>query len=461
MRLLCLGAIALQALSLLGLSTGFLRSLNSYPPALRRVTTAVNLQGSAGVEQVIAYLNGPSASKLLASLSLLDKKLGDEISSANFWTNSASVTSAKCTGIVAEGLELDVTCMIKGKTVVRRVLAPFPAPVDDESRLKLSLIEMATTCERLADTSAIALLPFGYDCTMPLDFKFNNVPHPPWVRNYIYQRSTQAVLRAVNDDTISSFNKSRLQLKFNVPEVNPAFDTYRLGTLLEMVREMVLALTVGEGRKVKVCVQQALGEGIFVGMPLALSSMRVVLEKMDWGPDLTPEQKWRPGDESETPRPEALIRLGTVGANQVADDDDVIIVMCPQNVVGGMIIEELEAMSRAASARGVALLAINPLLQDRPSSNNMMQVRGRAERRAFQDSFVDIFCLRLLYPSSGGYMFPIGGMISKKGYREPWCVYAREDNPKGEEVYKLLAAFPPSPQPDPNVVSSIFTSGLR
>jgi hypothetical protein len=30
-----------------------------------------------------------------------------------------------------------------------------------------------------------------------------------------------------------------------------------------------------------------------VGMPLALASMRVVLEKMDWGQRLLPEQKFR------------------------------------------------------------------------------------------------------------------------------------------------------------------------
>ena len=40
---------------------------------------------------------------------------------------------------------------------------------------------------------------------------------------------------------------------------------------------MVLALTVEEGKRVRVCVQQALGEGIFVGLPLSLSSMRPIL----------------------------------------------------------------------------------------------------------------------------------------------------------------------------------------
>jgi len=411
-----------------------------------------------GVEQAVSYLNSEPARKLLLGLALQDAKLKEEIDGLNFWSNCAKVKEARCTGIAPEGVEIDVTCEIKGKAVSRKSLAPFPSgiKVEDESQLKLELINMATLCERSKDTAGIASLQFGYDCSMPSDFLFNQVPHAPWVRNYLNSRSTQAVLRAINDPTIPSNLKSRMQIKINVPEVNPAFDTYRMGTLLELAREIVLALAVDEGKRVRVCVQQPLGEGVFVGMPLALASMRIVLEKMDWGSALSPEQKWRPGDQASSQRKEALIRLGTIGAEQVAADDDVLIVMAPQNVVGGMIVEELEAMVKAAAGRPLVL--INPILADRPSSNNVMQIRGRAERRAFTDSFIDIFALRLLYPSSGGYMFPISGLISKKGWREPWCCYAREEgDSKGKEEYRLLAAFPPHPPPDPSVVSAVYT----
>ena len=54
-----------------------------------------------------------------------------------------------------------------------------------------------------------------------------------------------------------------MQMKVNFPEVNPAFDTYRIGTVLEMVRHTVLALAVEEGKRVRICVQQSLGEGMF------------------------------------------------------------------------------------------------------------------------------------------------------------------------------------------------------
>ena len=76
-----------------------------------------------------------------------------------------------------------------------------------------------------------------------------------------------------------------------------------------------------------------------------------------------------------------------------------------KSVIGGMIVDKLEEMVVAAKGRPVIL--VNPSLLDRPSSNNMMQIRGRAERRSFVDSFRDFYALRLLYPSSGGYMFPI------------------------------------------------------
>jgi adenylate kinase len=54
-------------------------------------------------------------------------------------------------------------------------------------------------------------------------------------------------------------------IKVNFPEVNPAFDTYRVGTILEMVRQIVLTLTIQEGKRVRVCIQQSMGLGIFTG----------------------------------------------------------------------------------------------------------------------------------------------------------------------------------------------------
>jgi len=97
--------------------------------------------------------------------------------------------------------------------------------------------------------------------------------------------------------------------------------------MLELVRDMALSQAY-EGKKVRVCVQQPLGEGIFVGLPLALASMRVVMEKMDWGvrPSTSAD-----GQESAGTKSAAFIRFGAIGADQAADDDDLFIIVAPQN----------------------------------------------------------------------------------------------------------------------------------
>ena len=64
-------------------------------------------------------------------------------------------------------------------------------------------------------------------------------------------------------------------MKMNFPEVNPAYDTYRIGTILEMIRQITLSLTCNEGKKVRICVQQSLGEGIFTGLPLAIGKISI------------------------------------------------------------------------------------------------------------------------------------------------------------------------------------------
>ena len=55
-----------------------------------------------------------------------------------------------------------------------------------------------------------------------------------------------------------------------------------------------------------------------------------------------------------------------------------------------------------------------------------MQIRGRSERKKIENSFTDIFVCKLLYPSNGGYMFPIKGLVMKKNYDNLYCIYLKE-----------------------------------
>ena len=114
-------------------------------------------------------------------------------------------------------------------------------------------------------------------------------------------------------------------------------------------------------------------------------------------------------------------------------------------MVGAEVTGLLEAL--VLSARGRPVLLLNPSLGDRPSSNNVMQIRGRAERRAVMDSFRDIFVLRLLYPSSGGYMYPIRGLVVKQGFHAPYVAYSKQTDPAGRELYAPSGPSPRSPSP--------------
>ena len=186
--------------------------------------------GSVGVEILKDFLNSKVSEEFVKKLVLRDEKLLKEYEKANFWSGqSFIIKGSTCQGIKAEGLEFEVACEIRGKSEIRKVIAPYSKPVTDETMLKRILVEMAVEAGRHQDTGSIASLPFGEDITIPIDLKFNNVPHATWVRSYLYDSVTTAIRNAVNDDTIP--NKSRLQLKVNFPEVNPAFDTYRIGEI--------------------------------------------------------------------------------------------------------------------------------------------------------------------------------------------------------------------------------------
>jgi hypothetical protein len=209
-------------------------------------------KGSEGIEIAINYLNSEAAQPFA------NKK----IEKANFWTGSSfTIDNVKCIGIVEEGIQLKVKCNNRNKIEERTTTAKFPFKVTDEVNLKNALVELAIENNRLKCTADILRLKFGKDFTMPTNFRFNDVPHPTWLRSYIYDAITRAVLQAIADDSI--VDKSRLQLRVNYPEVNPAFDTYRIGSILEIVRSITLALAENEGKRVRICVQQSLGEGYF------------------------------------------------------------------------------------------------------------------------------------------------------------------------------------------------------
>ncbi|CAL0327818.1 unnamed protein product [Lupinus luteus] len=251
--------------------------------------------------------------------------------------------------------------------------------------------------------------------------RLNNIPHSREIRKYFYEDVLQATQRAIID------GKTRLKVDINIPELNPEMDVYRIGTLMELVRALALSFA-DDGKRVKVCVQGSMGEGALAGMPLQLAGTRKILEFMDWG-DYGAKGNF--------------INIGSIGAAEVDEQDDMYILVAPQNAVGNCIIDDLRAMTNAAEHRPVIL--INAKLKDLPASSGIMQTMGRDERLKYAASFESCYFFRLLYYA--GTQYPIMGAI-RMSY--PYCyeLYKRVDEPSGKEKYVILSTFPHRPSID-------------
>ncbi|CAL4997980.1 unnamed protein product [Urochloa decumbens] len=251
--------------------------------------------------------------------------------------------------------------------------------------------------------------------------RLNNIPHSREIRKYFYNDVLQATKRAIED------KKTRLQIDINIPELNPEMDVYRIGTLMELVRELSLSFA-DDGNRVKVCVQGSMGQGAFAGIPLQLAGTRKILEFMDWG---------HYGAKG------TFINIGAVGASEVDKEDDMFILIAPQNAVGNCIIDDMRAMTDAAGDRPVIL--VNPRLKDMPGSSGVMQTMGRDMRLKYAASFEICYSFRLLYYA--GSFYPIMGAL-RMAYPNKYEIYRRVDEPNGTEKYVLIAEFTDKPTPD-------------
>ncbi|KAK7304764.1 hypothetical protein VNO77_42651 [Canavalia gladiata] len=251
--------------------------------------------------------------------------------------------------------------------------------------------------------------------------RLNNIPHSREIRKYFYDDVLQATQRAIND------GKTRLRVDINIPELNPEMDVYRIGTLMELVRALALSFA-DDGKHVKVCVQGSMGEGALAGMPLQLAGTRKILEFMDWG---------------DYGAKGTFINIGSIGAAEVEEQDDMYILVAPQNAVGNCIIDDLRAMTNAAEHRPVIL--INPRLKDLPGSSGIMQTMGRDQRLMYAASFESCYFFRLLYYA--GTQYPIMGAL-RMSYPYRYELYKRVDESPGKEKYVLLSTFPQRPTTD-------------
>lgn len=251
--------------------------------------------------------------------------------------------------------------------------------------------------------------------------RLNNIPHSREMRKYFYDDVLLATQRAIND------GKTRLKVDINIPELNPEMDVYRIGTLLELIRSLALSFA-NDGKRVKVCVQGSMGEGALAGMPLQLAGSRKILEFMDWG---------------DYGAKGTFINIGSIGAAEVEEQDDMYFLVAPQNAVGNCIIDDLKAMTTAAEHRPVIL--INAKLKDLPASSGIMQTMGRDKRLEYSASFESCYLFRLLYYA--GTQYPIMGAL-RMSYPYRYELYKRVEESPGKEKYVLLSTFPERPTVD-------------
>eukprot|EP00566_Odontella_aurita_P010205 CAMPEP_0113551534 /NCGR_PEP_ID=MMETSP0015_2-20120614/14576_1 /TAXON_ID=2838 /ORGANISM="Odontella" /LENGTH=430 /DNA_ID=CAMNT_0000452433 /DNA_START=347 /DNA_END=1639 /DNA_ORIENTATION=- /assembly_acc=CAM_ASM_000160 len=409
----------------------------------------------------MGYLN-KHHSDLLADFATVFTEIGEEKAKKNaFSGGSFRIEGAKIVGLDATGIDLDVIVKarsdreakikrtgmkldvdpIKAMSRVHKTLPMIPReylgtnPVDDFVR---RMNRLCLIVNRPAVTGKLIQLAIqiGGDGVGKVhdNLYLNQVPHNRFVRQYFYDMASDAALDAVIQCSEGKIS-NRMKMTVMFPEMNPSMDSYRIGTLLELTRDVGIKLAE-QNLRVRICVQSSMGVGIFTGVPKQLSGVATLLQRMDWQSGEGEENEGMIGN---------YINFGAIGKEHVAnvgqdkkgkrvEQDDVFILICPQSMVGveSSIMGPLSEMVDAAGDRPVIL--INPDLSDKQSSQGQQGVRGRQDRMDFADSFKPIFHFSNTYVSGTSY-FPILGSLCKMNPSALWVAHQRRDLVQGGEVY--------------------------
>ncbi|GAX24099.1 hypothetical protein FisN_9Hh351 [Fistulifera solaris] len=425
-------------------------------------------------EFICGYLN-QNHPNLIKQFAQAFSDLGQEISKANAWSGgSMELESALLIDVTATKLTLQTQCRIRNNANLRSDTINFSLDANplrsrlyqDLSTVPTNYLDVVTyplidrVVRKLCRLCWIVQMPqvtgkliqmaFQLEGAgigkLPENLYLNQVPHNRYVRQYFYDEAAAAVQEAV---VLCSQGKlsNRMQVISMFPETNPSMDSYRIGTILEMVRAVAIRLAE-ENLRVKVCVQESMGVGIFTGVPKQLSGVAKLLQMMDWQSKEGEQNEGMIGD---------YVRFGGVAAQHVTNtiqkedgtivqhQDDVFLVIAPQSMVGTetSIHPLLQAMVQAVGDRPIVL--INPDLTDKPSAAGQQSVRGRQERIDFANSFETIFQFQNIYVSGTSY-FPILGAITKLRPSHPYIALQRRDYADGEgEIYVPVLASETKP----------------
>eukprot|EP00285_Hemiselmis_virescens_P003000 CAMPEP_0173412868 /NCGR_PEP_ID=MMETSP1356-20130122/80508_1 /TAXON_ID=77927 ORGANISM="Hemiselmis virescens, Strain PCC157" /NCGR_SAMPLE_ID=MMETSP1356 /ASSEMBLY_ACC=CAM_ASM_000847 /LENGTH=618 /DNA_ID=CAMNT_0014374811 /DNA_START=145 /DNA_END=2001 /DNA_ORIENTATION=+ len=415
-------------------------------------------------DAIAAFLNSNLKEELGKIAVRYNKELAELFGKRNSFQNGAyAIPEASVITIDNKGMALSLRIIETGffgnsKESTDTIRVDFPQPCNDADAVKGALIDMLRGCGLVRATAKVLKMDGvgSKGWSIPNNLFLNEIPCRSVIREWFYRDACDAVQVALLDDQLMNETRGRIRIECVPPEINPEMDTFRVGTMLELVRELALRIAVVMEKRVKICIQGPLGEGFFTGTPLMLSGMRPVLEGMDWksrpgemyeGLLVEDTVNRRTGEVFNLGNPEGRVSFGEVGADSCADEDEVFIVIAPQSMTGASVFEPLASMVQAAKGR--PFLCINPRLKDKPSSGAVMQVGGRAQRIEFANSFRDIFHFRLLYKGST-FMFPITGALRYNMANSPfWTVFKREawtdDEGKEQEHYEPKAVYEKEP----------------
>jgi hypothetical protein len=216
---------------------------------------------------VLGYLNQHHEDTLKKFASVFSP-LGQEMSKMNTWSGgSMELRSAKITDINTSQIELSVQVEKRGKVVNEETVVSFPLDanvlagkakykdlplvVDDEERLPIDDIvrRLNRLCWMVQEEHVtgklvqLALQLGGAGIgKIPDSLYLNQVPHNVYVRNYFYTSASKAVKDAVIACSQGKMMTNRMQVISQFPEMNPSMDSYRIGTILEMCRDMCITL---------------------------------------------------------------------------------------------------------------------------------------------------------------------------------------------------------------------------
>jgi adenylate kinase len=486
---LCLAALATAECSrrppFAGRATPARCTTRSTPRAARMSAPPTPAEDAGALfARAAAFLNAETP-ELLLEAARLYTPAGEAERRANFWSRGMyALTASRAVAVSAAGVELETTAVRQGKApelsraIVSWTAAGVATSPSDERALLVALVRLANALGRPRDGAVLLRLAVGRGAgwRLPADWRLNATPHPPAVRHVFYDDVQAALVAALRQRDVPS----RLRVTVQPPELNQAMDVYRGATLLELTRELAIwlategTLRTGDdaadqpppglrGLNVRVCVQGSMGAGVFQGLPLAIAGLRKTLEAMDWQQEAGERYDGLLGPAGDAAQPgeryadataggaRGRVRFGALEAGVVAADDDVVIVLAPQSMVGVDVIAPLgRLVADAERARAVVVL-VNDALADIPGAAGLMQVKGRADRIAFARSFASVYVFRLLF-FAGRFAFPIVGALRFSAADAPfWTVYRRLEGAQCEgeptapagasEAYAPVAVF--------------------